>query len=64
VVTKEQQEQIDDYEICPKCLTPYDREDFITVYEACLMEAQLQVTQLMLVLSAIIVGMRSRFKWI
>lgn len=34
MVTKEQQEQIDDYEICPKCLTPYDREDFKTIYES------------------------------
>ncbi len=34
MVTKEQQEKIDDFEMCPECLTPYDREDFKTIYES------------------------------
>ena len=33
MATKEQLQQIEDFEICPKCFTTYNWEDFETVYE-------------------------------
>jgi C4-type Zn-finger protein len=34
MVTKEQQEKIEDFEMCPECLALFEDEDFIMEYES------------------------------